>query len=260
MNAPSNVLGNACEMRTVARQIFQHSLDESDIERGFARNLQYERGVLKAGEDLYDLSRYSKIFVVSIGKGAHTSLEALVSRLGPESGAGGIVCAPTLPKVKASGFEYFAGGHPMPNHESVRGAEAILRALHSLDEGSLVIFLLSGGGSALVEKPIGEQISFDDLVQAYHALVHSGAPIALINAVRKHLSAVKGGRMAVAASPAHQLSIMISDVPDDKLDSLASGPTMPDSSTSNNAMRSWSVTICCRRYRRACAISSRREG
>ncbi len=119
----------------------------------------------------------------------------------------------------------------MPNHESMRAAEAILRALDSMNARSLVIYLISGGGSAIVEKPISDEISFDDLVQTYRALVHSGAPIAQINAVRKHLSAVKGGRMAVAAAPAHQLSIMISDVPDNAMDSLASGPTMPDTST-----------------------------
>ena len=102
----------------------------------------------------------------------------------------------------------------MPNHESLRAAEAILRALDSMNARSLVIYLISGGGSAIVEKPISDQISFDDLVQTYQALVHSGAPIAQINAVRKHLSAVKGGRMAVAAAPAHQVSILISDVPD----------------------------------------------
>jgi hydroxypyruvate reductase len=218
-------------MRTIAREVFQHALEESGIERGFARNLHYERGVLRVGEDLYDLSTFSKVFVVSIGKGAHSSLEALMSRLGAGTGASGIVCAPTLPPAQVFGFRYFEGGHPMPNHESTRAAEAILRALNSLNGRSLVIYLLSGGGSALVEKPISEEISFEDLVQTYRALVHSGAPIALINAVRKHLSAVKGGRMAVAAAPAHQLSIMISDVPDNAMDSLASGPTMPDSST-----------------------------
>jgi hydroxypyruvate reductase len=106
-----------------------------------------------------------------------------------------------------------------------------LRALESLDERALVIYLISGGGSAIVEKPISDAITFEDLVQTYRALVHSGAPIALINAVRKHISAVKGGRMAMAASPAQQLSIMISDVPDNALDSLASGATMPDTST-----------------------------
>jgi hydroxypyruvate reductase len=211
MTAPGNSTGDEREMRATAREIFQHALDESGIERGFARNLHYERGVLQVGEDLYDLSTFSKLFVVSFGKGAHSSLEALISRLGAGTGVSGIVCAPTLPAAQVFGFRYFEGGHPMPNHESLRAAEAILRALDSLNGRSLVIYLLSGGGSAIVEKPISDEITFDDLVQTYRALVHSGAPIALINAVRKHLSAVKGGRMAVAASPATQLSIMISD-------------------------------------------------
>jgi hydroxypyruvate reductase len=234
MNAPKETVGidsTSREMRAIAREIFQHALEESSIERGFSRNLHYERGILQVSEDLYDLGKFSKIFVVCFGKGAHTSLEALMSRLGAGTGATGIVCAPTLPTAQVFGFRYFQGGHPMPNHESVRAAEAMLRALDALHERSLVIYLISGGGSAIVEKPIGDEISFDDLVQSYRALVHSGAPIARINAVRKHLSAVKGGRMAVAASPAQQLSIMISDVPDNAIDSLASGPTMPDTST-----------------------------
>jgi len=219
------------EMRTIAREIFQHALEESGIERGFSRNLYYERGILQVCDDLYDLEGFSKLFVISFGKGAHSSLEALMARLGAGTGASGIVCAPTPPAAQVPGFRYFQGGHPMPNHESVRAAEAMLRALESLHERSLVIYLISGGGSAIVEKPIDDEICFDDLVQTYRALVHSGAPIAQINAVRKHLSAVKGGRMAVAAAPAQQLSIMISDVPDNAIDSLASGPTMPDTST-----------------------------
>lgn len=215
----------------IAREIFKHALEESSIERGFSRHIHYERGILRAGEELYDLGTYSRVFVVSIGKGAHSSLEALITRLGAGVCASGIVCAPTLPASQVFGFRYFEGGHPMPNHESMRAAEAILRALEGMNGRALVIYLISGGGSALVEKPISDEISFDDLVQTYRVLVHSGAPIALINAVRKHLSAVKGGRMAVAASRAHQLSILISDVPDNSMDSLASGPTMPDTST-----------------------------
>lgn len=231
MKAPSKVPADECAMRTIARDVFQHALEESGIERGFARNLHYERGILQVGEDLYDLGTYSKVFVVSIGKGAHTSLEALMSRLGLGAGVTGIVSAPTLPKTQVPGFRYFEGGHPMPNHESLKAATSILRALESLDERALAIFLMSGGGSAIVETPISDEITFNDLVQTYRVLVHSGAPIALINAVRKHISAVKGGRLAAAAAPAQQLSIMISDVPDNSLDSLASGPTMPDSST-----------------------------
>jgi hydroxypyruvate reductase len=234
MTVPEKASGDEClphEMRAIAREIFQNALEESSIERGFSRNLHYERSILQVGDDLYDLGTFSRIFVVSFGKAAHSSLEALISRLGAGVGATGIVCAPTLQASQVFGFRYFEGGHPMPNHESLRAAEAILRALDSLNGRSLVIYLISGGGSAIVEKPISDDISFDDLVQTYRTLVHSGAPIAQINAVRKHLSAVKGGRMAVAASPAHQLSILISDVPDNALDSLASGPTMPDTST-----------------------------
>jgi len=91
--------------------------------------------------------------------------------------------------------------------------------------------MLSGGGSSIVEKPIDDEISLPDLVTTYRALVHSGAPIAEINAIRKHLSAVKGGRLAQAAYPAQQVSILVSDVPDSTPDALASGPTMPDSTS-----------------------------
>ncbi len=94
-----------------------------------------------------------------------------------------------------------------------------------------MIYLLSGGGSAMAEKPIDDEISLEDLITTYRVLVHSGAPIAEINAIRKHLSAVKGGRMALAASPAQQVSIIVSDVPDNMPDALASGPTMPDSTS-----------------------------
>src|SRR5262245_10164128 len=95
----------------------------------------------------------------------------------------------------------------------------------------------SGGGSSVVEKPVDSALSLADLIATYKALVLSGAPIAEINAVRKHLSAVKGGRMARAAPGAQQVSILVSDVPDNSLDALASGPTMPDSSTMEDCYR-----------------------
>jgi len=95
----------------------------------------------------------------------------------------------------------------------------------------LVIFMISGGGSSIVEKPIDDEISLPDLTATYQTLVHSGAPIGDINAIRKHLSAVKGGRLALAAHPAQQVSLLVSDVPDATPDALASGPTMPDSTT-----------------------------
>ena len=109
--------------------------------------------------------------------------------------------------------------------------------LQAQTAASLVIFLLSGGGSSLVEKPIDDEISLDDLIATYRVLVHSGAPIAEMNAIRKHLSAVKGGRLAQAAFPAQQVSLLVSDVPDNALDALASGPTMPDSTSVEDCYR-----------------------
>jgi hydroxypyruvate reductase len=110
----------------------------------------------------------------------------------------------------------------------------MLKSLNSLNESSLAMYLVSGGGSAAAERPIDDEISLDDLVQTYRALVHSGAPIGEINAIRKHLSAIKGGRLAQAAYPAQQVSILISDVPDNTPDALASGSTMPDSTTADD--------------------------
>jgi hydroxypyruvate reductase len=221
----------AREMRSTAREIFLHALAESSIEKAFDRHVFFERGVLRVADDLYDISSYGRVVVISIGKAAHTMVQAFISHVGPGIGITGIACGPTQPSSLVFGFRYYTGGHPTPNAESVRAAEAILKTLEYRNQRTLVIFLLSGGGSSLVEKPISDRISLADLMQTYKALVHSGAPIAEINAIRKHLSAVKGGRLAQAASPAHQLSILVSDVPENALDSLASGPTMPDSST-----------------------------
>jgi glycerate 2-kinase len=109
--------------------------------------------------------------------------------------------------------------------------------LEAQSAASLVIFMLSGGGSSMVEKPIDDEISFDDLIATYRALVLSGAPIAEINAIRKHLSSVKGGRLAQAAFPAQQVSLLVSDVPDNAPDALASGPTMPDSTSVEDCYR-----------------------
>jgi len=217
------------QMRDVAREIFISALRNASIERAFARHVSCERGVLRICEDLHDLDSYSRVFVVSIGKAAHTMAAVLEAQVG--SRLEGIVASSVQPASLVRGFRYFQGGHPTPTAESIQAAEAILKSLNSLNAAALTIFMLSGGGSSIVEKPIDGEISLPDLVATYRALVHSGAPIAEINAIRKHLSAVKGGRLAQAAYPAQQVSILVSDVPDTTPDALASGPTMPDSTS-----------------------------
>jgi len=222
-------------MRDTAREIFASALSNASIENAFARNVHCERRVLRIGDDLYDLDSYNRVFVVSIGKGAHTMAAALEAQLG--SSLEGIVASSFEPAIQVRGFRYFRGGHPTPTAESIRAADAILKSLTALDSTALVIFMISGGGSSIVEKPVDDEISVSDLAATYQTLVHSGAPIAEINAIRKHLSAVKGGRMAQAAYPAQQVSILVSDVPDDTPDALASGPTMPDSTSIHDCER-----------------------
>jgi glycerate 2-kinase len=222
-------------MRSAAREIFLQALAESSVEKAFTRHLSYDRGVLRVCEDLYDLNSYSRVLVVSFGKAGHR-MAAILSRLVGTT-VEGIIADPTPHAYQLSGYRYFAGGHPQPNAESFRAADAILKSLAALNSQSLALFMVSGGGSAAVEKPVDSDISLEDLTATYKALVLSGAPIAQINAVRKHLSAVKGGRMAKAAQGAEQVSILVSDVPENALDSLSSGPTMPDSTTVDDCYR-----------------------
>jgi len=223
------------QMREKAREIFRQALAEASIAKGFARHVHCERGVLRVREDLYDLHSYSRVLVVSLGKAGHTMVEALSAQVG--ASLEGIVASSVEPGAQVHGFRYFRGGHPTPNAESIQAASAMLRMLEAQPASALVIFLLSGGGSSIVEKPIDDEISLDDLIATYRALVHSGAPIAEINAVRKHLSAVKGGGLAQAAFPAQKVSLLVSDVPDNTPDALASGPTMPDSTTVDDCYR-----------------------
>jgi glycerate 2-kinase len=224
------------QMRETAREIFLVALAEASIGKAFARQVHSERGVLRVCEDLYHLSAYARMFVVSLGKAGHTMLEALADQVGAFS-LEGIVASSVQPAAQVRGFRYFQGGHPTPNAESIRAASAMLRDLQAQTAASLVIFMVSGGGSSIMEKPIDDEITLDDLILTYRALVHSSAPIAEINTIRKHLSAVKGGRLAQAAYPAQQISLLVSDVPDNTPDALASGPTMPDPTSTEDCYR-----------------------
>jgi glycerate 2-kinase len=227
--APIPQPDDIAKMRRQASEIYAYALDECNIARAFARHLHYSREMLRAGEHRFELSNGANLAVVSIGKAGHSMVEALCEII-PQSLTGIVSCA-VEPESRAPGFKYFLGGHPLPNEDSLRAGTAILKLLRGLPANSLILFLVSGGASAIAEKPFDPDLTLSDIVDTNRVLVHSGAPIAEINAIRKHLSAIKGGRMAQAAFPARQLSLLVSDVPDKALDALASGPTMPDSTT-----------------------------
>src|SRR5260370_34717503 len=227
------------DMRALVRQVFLAALAETSVEKSFEKHVEVNRRLLGVCEGLHDFNSFSRSFVAAMGKAAYPMAQALKGQLGIM--ASGILVAPQTanadPQPMLEGFRHFAGGHPLPNAESVRAANAILNSLRSLSGPSLVIYLISGAASRMVWKPLDEEITLDDLIATYRALVNCGAPIAEINAIRKHLSAVKGGRMALAATSSggtengQQVSILVCDVPESALDALASGPTMPDSTT-----------------------------
>jgi glycerate 2-kinase len=203
-----------------ARSIFHHALRSSSIAAAFDRRFPAA----------FPFADYDRIYAVALGKAALPMLEALCARL-PRALDGGVCCAPVLPSDRQPGVEYFLGGHPLPNEDSFASARAALRWLRQMGERDFVFFLISGGGSAMVELPLDERISLEETRALYKALVGSGAAIAEINTVRKHFSAVKGGRLAAAAGRAGRMSLLLSDVAPRYLDALASGPTLPDSST-----------------------------
>ena len=175
------------------------------------------------------------VTVVAIGKAAWTMAFAAGEKLGDKISRGIIVTKYDHSKGPIEGFEIIEAGHPVPDENSVRGASRALELVKNLDEGDDVIFLVSGGGSAIFEKPM-EGISLEDIMDVTSQLLSSGADIVEINTIRKHLSDVKGGRFALHCK-ANIYSVVLSDVLGDRLDSIASGPAYPDSSTSSQALK-----------------------
>jgi len=144
---------------------------------------------------------------------------------------------PAAPSSLLPGWKTFLGGHPLPTAESFAAGKAILERLARCDERTLVFFLISGGGSSLVEQPLWPGVTLADFQQLNSALITCGAPIEEINVVRKHLSATKGGRLAAAAPLSTKITFAISDVPEGEESALASGPTVPDPSTMDDTER-----------------------
>lgn len=223
--------------REDALEIFLHALKVSRVEPAMERCVHFRDGAMEIDGRRYGLGDYKRLVLMALGKAAETMTSAFLRQAGSSAERfEGIVVGPVgaalSPRLRG-----YRGGHPSPNEASVAAAADILQMLESLTERDLVVFLVSGGGSAMVEGFLQPGVSLATMAATHRALVESGAPIAAMNAVRKHLSAVKGGRLAAAAAPAEQVTILVSDVPAGELDALSSGPTMPDRSTVEDVYR-----------------------
>ncbi len=224
-------------LHTTATGIFTGALKACNIASAFDRRLRFEGNTLHrllpdgSGPATIDLSAYKRIFVIALGKAAGPMLDMLLERMKRRKGLRGICCSNQLPKKRNWRFRYFEGGHPLPNEDSFAAARAALALLRKARKDTLIFFLISGGGSAMFDLPLDPQITLEDTIAFHQLLLASGAPINEINTLRKHFSAVKGGRLAMAAPEATKVSLLLPDVPLRTLDALSSGPTSPDHST-----------------------------
>ena len=220
-----------------ATHIFTGALEACNIATAFDRRIKFEGNRMQrllpdgSGPATIDLSSYKRVFVIALGKAAAPMLDTLLERMKRRKGLRGICCTNQLPKRRNWRFRYFEGGHPLPNEDSFAAARATLAMLRKAKKDTLIFFLISGGGSALFDLPIDPQITLEDAIDFHQSLLASGAPISEVNTLRKHFSAVKGGRLAIAAPEALKVSLLLPDVPLRSLDALSSGPSSPDHST-----------------------------
>ncbi len=215
------------QRREDALDIFRAGLQAADPRRCISRTLVLEGDHLRLVDADFSLRQFSKILVVGAGKATPAMAAAVEEILGDHITTGAINTKYDhgLPLSRISTTEC---DHPLPDQVGVAGTERMVSLLQETDEETLVLCLFSGGGSALMPAPI-EGISLAEKQETTQMLLACGASINEINAIRKHLSRTKGGHLARLAFPAQVVSLMLSDVIGDPLDTIASGPTHPDS-------------------------------
>ncbi|MFP4039050.1 MAG: glycerate kinase [Desulfosudaceae bacterium] len=216
-------------MKRDARSIFQAGLDAVEPRQRLKGLCRVNQGRFQAGDFSRDLGDFRNIHVIGAGKASAAMGAAIEDILGDRVSGGLIVVkyGYTMPLTRIRLIE---AGHPLPDENGCRGAAEIMELAATAAADDLVICLISGGGSALLPLPV-EGITLEDKQQTMRVLLSCGASISEINTIRKHLSAIKGGRLARAVYPATLLCLVISDVIGDDLSTIASGPTVPDPGT-----------------------------
>lgn len=214
------------DLRRAARSIFDATLAQLDARLAIRRVLDFTDKRLTIVDTEFDLNSQPRaVYSIAVGKAAGQMASALDEILG-DALAGGVVSAPPLRFALSKRWLVFGGGHPLPNEASLEAARAAFALLQQADdERALIIFLISGGGSAMIEWPHDEAITLAELQEANRALVSCGARVDEINAVRRAFSSVKGGALSARAGRAAQISLIISDTNRGEPYNVASGPT-----------------------------------
>jgi hydroxypyruvate reductase len=219
------------DLHDAAVRLQRAALSAVDPEAAIHRHVCRTGNELIVADRRYDLNAYERVFVIGGGKAAVSMAAAVVDILGERLTRGTVVTKYEHARGWSHpAFQVIEAGHPVPDEDSVRGAQAVAELARRATERDLVICLISGGGSALLTRP-AEGLTLDDFQRLTNMLLRSGATINELNAVRKHCSGIKGGNLARLAAPAQLVTLILSDVVGDPLDVIASGPTVPDSTT-----------------------------
>ena len=224
-------IGSNTKRRKNCLDILEAGLEAADPTDIISRHIK-DGYITINGNKVIDCSAYSAVYTIAFGKAADTMTRTLNATIQVR---GGVIVIPRGSKsvIKGSKFKIFNSGHPVPDHSSVKAAKEITKFLGNRRDGELVIFLVSGGGSALLAMPDG--ITLGEKVHATNMLLKSGASIQEINCVRKHISKIKGGKL-VANMRCHGISLVMSDVQGDDLSVIASGTTYKDDTTHKDAL------------------------
>ena len=221
--------------RALALESLECALNAADPEKLLRSAVKLENSILHVHGHSFDLRKFKHLYVVGGGKAGGSMAEALEKILGNRITAGA-VNVPHGSKHETCVIKLQEASHPLPDEAGAEGARRILEIAGRAEKDDLVICLISGGGSSLLPLPRGN-ISLEDKRALTSALLRSGATIREVNTVRKHLSAFKGGWLAKKAYPATMLNLILSDVMGDSLEFIASGPTVPDSTTFADARK-----------------------
>lgn len=228
------VIENDPHRRSLLLSLLSAALEAADPANAVARALRLNGPMLEVGEHTVELSGIRQVTIIALGKAspamgraAWNALDGINRRL--------LVISDHSEDLP-SGARFVRSGHPLPTEESRRAASIALELANESGSDDLVLCLISGGGSSLAELP-ADGLTLDDIRTVGRLLLERSVPIDEVNTVRRHLSAFKGGRLAEAATPAHLISLVLSDVIGNQLSSIASGPTVPDDSTFADAIR-----------------------
>eukprot|EP00466_Bigelowiella_natans_P001049 jgi/Bigna1/88473/estExt_fgenesh1_pg.C_320111 len=240
--AASTQTGDEDGLREIARNIFKAGCEAVAPSKAISNAIHVmpDGKSMKVSERVVPLSEFDNIFVIAAGKAAVGMAEGIVAKVGAERISEGVVITKyghsrghRLPSAQ---FQVHEAGHPSPDQNSVQGTQAVLKLASKASENDLVIVCLSGGGSALLCSPV-DGVSLAEMQAATKALLACGCSIDDKNAILKHLSLVKGGQLRRQIHPGQCVSFILSDVVGDPLDVIASGPTVPDTSTMEECKR-----------------------